>query len=251
MTAAIPPDRAIASRLAEVTTSAAIRALMEETEAALTEAEQRAAIEQANALDPARSPDAAAARETMVAAEFTVERLRRLLPRLEERRAALVAAEQLASWHREAEPLARAREVVVAELTSTYPRLVNELIDLLTRAQQIDEKIARLGTSPFDEHRRASGVPLTGVATLAAQLKLPEWGGSQQWPRPGLPMVALLAPVPGGDPRLTTPEWWKVKQEEANTVRTARQREAAQAEDDALARTIAQGTPVWWRRSSQ
>lgn len=125
-----------------------IAALIEETEAAIIEAEGAAESERTRALDPALSPDPVRARDAMQAAEFALERLRTLLPRLRERIGQVDAAERLARWRAEAEGIRAKRDALTAELAEVYPNLVDQLVDLLTRIKAVDTEIQRLGQAP-------------------------------------------------------------------------------------------------------
>src|SRR5689334_19987812 len=105
----------------ETITSAAIAKLVAETEAAIAEASRAAYEARSKALDPALSPDPAAARKAMEAAQFAVERLRTLLPRLRARHANLVEAEQRASWQADFAQVEAQRDAIAAELAEVYP----------------------------------------------------------------------------------------------------------------------------------
>ena len=55
---------------------------------------------------------------------------------------------------------------------------------------------------------------------IMKHLRLPNWEGSElpMWPPHRPPNAAVIAPMLGGDPRLYTGEWWKVKQEHAQAA---------------------------------
>src|SRR5262249_51217260 len=94
-------------------TSAQLAALVEQTTAALAEAEQLAAAEKAKAFDPVQAPDPRVAYELMVDAGFKADRLRTLLPRLQHRLAEVVRNEQAAAWIAERDQFAVERCSVI------------------------------------------------------------------------------------------------------------------------------------------
>jgi hypothetical protein len=78
-------ENKIASALsAAAITSSELAALIQETEAAIVEADKVAEQERLKALDPLRSPNATEARQAMEDAAFACDRLRTVLPRLQE-----------------------------------------------------------------------------------------------------------------------------------------------------------------------
>jgi hypothetical protein len=91
-------ERRIAAALTSDIPSADIAALVAETEAAISQVEAAAEAEREMALDPLASPDAAKARTAMEDAAFTRDRLRTVLPRLQERLQQVQAAEYAARW---------------------------------------------------------------------------------------------------------------------------------------------------------
>jgi hypothetical protein len=78
-------------------------------------------------------------------------------------------------------------------------------------------------------------------------LRLPNWEGAELplWPPhrpfiPGMPTFIL-----SGDPRLSTGEWWQVKQEKAEAATERAAREVAERE----AKTLANYHGLrWWER---
>ena len=72
--------------------------LITETEGAIAAADKAAEEERERALDPIASPDATKARETLQAAEFTRDRLKTVLPRLQKRHNELQELEYYAAW---------------------------------------------------------------------------------------------------------------------------------------------------------
>jgi hypothetical protein len=86
----------------------------------------------------------------------------------------------------------------------------------------------------------------TLAPSLTQELKLPNWNsGGFAWP-PHRPIdPAFFAPVVIGDPRLTTGDWWKVKQEEEARAAAAAQREEAERRAKSPAATATHAD--WWK----
>ena len=76
--------------------SDALAELIVETEAAIAAAEKAAEAERAKSLNLLQSPDADAAHAAMQSAEFAVERLRSVLPKLQRRHVPVASAEEYA-----------------------------------------------------------------------------------------------------------------------------------------------------------
>jgi hypothetical protein len=228
-------------------TSADLATQIADAEAAIAAADRAAETERTNALDPALSPDAKAAREAMQANKFGRDRLRTVLPRLEVRHREIAAAEYLAQWRADYEVLKVKRDALAAELASTYPTVVAQLVDLFTRIEANDAEISDLHLA----RPSGAGLHLLGgelVArnldaftraepSIAQQLQLPDWADAAKmaWPplltALGVLMAQGMAPAahPGGD-------WWRVK-EEAPCQRAA--------EQEAKAHENWHG-PRWW-----
>ncbi len=54
------------------------------------------------------------------------------------------------------------------------------------------------------------------------------------WPPYRPPNPTVIAPMLGGDPRLYSGDWWKVKQEEARALQARQEREEKEREAKAL-----------------
>src|SRR5262249_11239759 len=135
-------ERRIAAALADdAIASTAIAELIQETEAAITAADATAESERVKALDLARSPDPRAAREAMQAAEFSRDRLRTVLPRLQKRHDCVASAERKAAWVEQYDAIKVEHDAAVAELRSLYPKVVGELVDLLSRNRDLDARV--------------------------------------------------------------------------------------------------------------
>jgi hypothetical protein len=189
-------------------TSDDLASLIAETETAIAAADEAAEAEREKALDPALYPDPKAAREAIEAAEFARDRLRMLLPRLQE----APAAEYPARWESDYKRIEAKRDEW-ARKYAEYPKLVARLVDLFGSAKAVDEEVSRVnGSAPPGEHRRLLGVELTarGLESfstadppIAKGVQLPDWAHSARmaWPLPprsGAPKMvgkrALLAP---------------------------------------------------------
>jgi predicted transcriptional regulator len=212
-------EKKIATALADKDiASSNLAALIAETETAIAAADQAAEAEREKALDPALSPDPKAAREAIVAAEFARDRLRTLLPRLQEAQ----AAEYAARWASEYERV-QAKRDELARRYAEYPKLVARLVDLFGSAKALDEEVSRVnGSAPPGEHRRLRGVELsarglksfsTADPPIAKGVQLPDWAHSARtvWPPPRPFDPASFAPV-SFDRRLSA-EWGLVQEE--------------------------------------
>jgi hypothetical protein len=195
--------------------------LITETESAIATADKTAEEERAKALDPALSPDPKAAREAMQDAEFSRDRLKTLLPRLQARHKQLQAKEYEARWYAELEGVEAKRDALVEELR-VYPTMVAKLVDILSRIPAIDAEVSRINCSAppgvkgrlLGVEQQARGVKGFGVSgawdphgllSLAADLKLPKFeedGNRYQysWPPPqpnlALQYLATMPPDP-------------------------------------------------------
>jgi hypothetical protein len=196
--------------------------LIAETESAIATAAKTAEEERAKALDPALSPDPKAAREAMEDAEFTRDRLKTLLPRLQARYGEVCAAEYEVAWREDFERVEKLRDEMAAELRKTYLAAVAALVDLLgRRISAVDAQVSHVNRhappgvngrlrTVEREARNADGFApsgITGLLSLAADLKLPKFefeadGDRYQfsWPPPqpnlALQMIATMPPDP-------------------------------------------------------
>ena len=210
-------EKRISSALSDDITSTDLAALIAETEAAISEAEATAEAERAKGLDLLASPDAAKARTAMEDAAFTRDRLRTVLPRLRDRLREVQATEYAAAWEPEFKLVEAQRNELAKEFTSTYPKVVGQLIDLLRRTEECDREVGRInGSAPDGDGRRLRGVELTArgldnfnVAnpSIPGRLQLPDWERSERmaWPPPQVFVAAATPPFqfPGGG------AWWE------------------------------------------
>jgi hypothetical protein len=155
--------------------------------------------ERARALDPLRSPDAAKAREVMASTEFARDRLRSVLPRLEQRYEKVRRVEVKARWVASYEVAKAKVDAAAEELKALYPEYTNKLINLLLRIRQIDAEAKRVmdakpcpeASEPADSRcllaTELVARELTGIRpdlTLDRSLVLPDfkYPGRQAWP---------------------------------------------------------------------
>ena len=135
-------EHRIASALTDdAVTTAALSELIQETDAAIIAADATAESERAKALDPTLSPDPKAAREAMQTAEFARDRLRTVLPRLQKRYERVASAERKAAWVEQYDAIKAEHDVAVAELRNLYPKVVSELVELLSRNRELDARV--------------------------------------------------------------------------------------------------------------
>jgi hypothetical protein len=142
-------------------------ALIVETEVAATAADEAATKTREKALDPIVSPDATKERAAMEAAAFTHDRLRTVLPRLQQRFSKVRAAEEYARWVVDYEQAEAKRDAAAGELKALYPEFVAKLVDLLLRIEEVDREVKRVNSAkPFD----AKGANGDGRSLLETEL---------------------------------------------------------------------------------
>jgi hypothetical protein len=163
-----PLERRIASALVDdAVTSIELSKLISETQDAIKAAEQKAEHERAFALDPLHSPDAVKAREAMASAEFARDRLRTVLPRLEQWFEKVRRVEAKNRWVENYEITKAKVDAAAEELKSLYSEFVYPFVDLMLRIRQIDAESKRvMDTKPSPE----AGEPYDGRRLLATEL---------------------------------------------------------------------------------
>ena len=186
-------------------TSTDLMELIDETELAVAAAEETARAEYEKALDPIASPDAAKAKQSIWAAEFSRDRLRAFLSRLCRRLDEIETAEKAARWDADYAAIEPKLDALANEFAEVYPKLAGQLCDLFSRARAVDQECSRLNSEALSgEHRRLLGVELTARnlgsftrsnPSLINAVKLPDWANSDRmvWPPPQAPLAALLA----------------------------------------------------------
>ena len=176
-------------------TSTDLGQLIAETEVGITTADQTADEERVKALDPALSPDPKAAREAMQDAEFSRDRLKTLLPRLETRYREIAEAEALAVWRAEADELEPRGVALLDGFAEFYPEMAKRIADHLDDMRAFDKQVDDLN------RRRPNGVPALSRSTpaLAKDLRIPSpYKTGELWWPPPQPNLALqyLAAMP-------------------------------------------------------
>jgi hypothetical protein len=213
-----PLEQRISTVLADPqVTSTDLMELIDEASLAVTTAEEAARAEYERALDPIASPDAAKAKRSIWAAEFSRDRLRAFLSRLWARLDEIETAEKAARWDADYAAIEAKRDALAKEFAETYPKVTEQLCDLFSRARAVDQECSRLNSEALSgEHRRLLGVELTARKlgsftrnnhSLMDAVKLPDWADSDRmvWPPPQAPLAAILAAsmAPPPDARFT------------------------------------------------
>jgi hypothetical protein len=218
--------------------------LITETESAIATADKTAKEERAKALDPALSPDPKAAREAMQDAEFSRDRLKTVLPRLQKRHNELQEMEYYAAWRADFERVEAKRDALAAEYAETYPQVVERLVDLLHRVEACDceaSHINRMAPSGARAHLRGVELTARGIERLlqpdvviAKELRLPTFkrGANEPllaWPPPQPSLAAQMAGmrVPGGP----GPDWHAAMEERDRRRREESERLSAYYEE--------------------
>ena len=194
------------SRIATALTATDIKSsnlatLIAETEAAITTADKTAEEERTKALDPIASPDATKAREAMQAAEFSRDRLRTVLPRLQAKHKEVNEQEHAVAWTADYAAVKARRDAAAQMLRERYPAIVDELVTLMTNIASTDKEVERVNAAaPYGDHPRLRGTELTARGldrlmqpdvSIAQELKLPNFTRGA-----GEPLLAYPLPQP-------------------------------------------------------
>jgi hypothetical protein len=238
-------EKRIATALTSDVKATDLAALIVEVETA--QADTEADTEREKALDVLVSPDASKARAAAEDAAFTRDRLRNVMPRLQQRQQKVAMAEEIARWLPQHDAAKARCDELAQRLRDIYVEFVDEFMPLVTEIEDADREIRRVNEALPNEG--ATGLYLRSVAeacggnNLLKDLRLPAWqaGAAPLWPRQFNP--ALIAPVVAGDPRQSSGDWWRIKEEEARALRERQEREAA--DEQAKARANWRG-PRWW-----
>jgi hypothetical protein len=159
--------------------SAALAALIQETEAALTEADKGVEEARIKALDLSTDPAKALAAQQAV--ELKRDRLRGALPKLREGYRGTVEAERQAAWLERAKELEIERNAIAKTFFELYPALVSQLVRLFERTIACDKAV---NAHNYDLPAGVMSVPgLAEWVGLANMVKLPNYmGGPAAWP---------------------------------------------------------------------
>jgi hypothetical protein len=200
--------------------SSDLAALITEVEAAVAAADDAAITAREQALDPIVMPDPAKARAAMEAAAFNRDRLRTVLPRLQQHFREVCSREEYAHWVAQYEAIKIKRDAAAAELRTIYPEFATKLTDLLLRIEVVDREVVRVRSAkPFDAKESngdgrwlleteltARGLDHFGVHDhrILKDLQLPSFGEPTKlaWPVQKLVDWGSVVPVfrhPGAD----------------------------------------------------
>jgi hypothetical protein len=186
-------------------TSAELRGLIPETQAALTAAEATAQSEREKALNPVTSPDSAEAGQVVWTAEFRRDRLWSFLSHLRQRLVEVDASERAALWQADYEAVREKRDELADEFAELYPGLAAQLCDLFRRTEALDQECDRINSeAPKGESRRLLGAELTARnlksfsrsdPSVIDLVKLPDWSQCDRmiWPPPKIPLSVIIA----------------------------------------------------------
>jgi hypothetical protein len=237
-------EERLAAAFSDDIKAADLAALIAETEAAVVVAAENAERERKTALDIA-SPDAKAARAAAEDARFRLDRLRTVLPRLQQRHEEAQQTEYLEQWFDDYIAIEAERDALAAELRELYPEWARKLIDLLTRIAANDGEISKLLQARPAGAPNLRGAELEArnldafnrsVPSIATELKLPAWGGTDavKWPPPRLPLGVIVAQSMGFSPHPGA-DWAQANEEHAVDQRAEQKRVASYREQQANA----------------
>src|SRR5471030_1816738 len=116
--------------------SNALYDLVEEAKTAITTASNDAAIAKVVALDPLQSPDADTARVAMETARFKADRLKSLLPRLQERLIETGNQEDYTAWRKKFDPLKSKVAAAAEKLAAVYAKSASDLVVLFSEIEK-------------------------------------------------------------------------------------------------------------------
>ena len=231
--------------------SSALATLIAETEVATADADKAAIQAREQALDPIASPDPNKARATMESAKFTADRLRNVLPRLQERFDKVYLDERYAAWVTQYEAIKPERDAANTKFRTAFANLVAEIIPQMVHLEQINAEASRVSAAKPTRAREANGDGrwlADGpddqiIRAIMQNLKLPdaEKPNALVWPPYRGIDVASVVPIfghPGAD-------WWQVTQAE-NARRRAEDEARAEALQEEEARV--RNDPKLWRR---
>ena len=157
----------------------------------------------------------------MEQAAFARDRLKALLPRLQQRHQQMVAQERAVRWNATADQVQVQRDALANEFAETYPALVNGLVDLFERLRAMDEEVFRVNVAaPNAENRRLSRI---GQDPIISATKLFIAAGQQVWPPPALLALQMAAPILSGP----GPDWHQALAQRDRERRAEGQRVAA------------------------
>lgn len=171
--------------------------LLSDVEKAIADAEHVIATESARALElETESPDDCVL--AIKKAELRIERLRKAVPKLEDKIQRLVAREVAASWARQFDSLKNERDALAKELSALYPPFVQNLANLFARIDALDARISALNAhAPHGEVRRLLETELKARSLDRFSAEQPPLRETLKLPDPGYTReVCFPPPVP-------------------------------------------------------
>jgi hypothetical protein len=213
--------------------------LMAETEAAITAADQTAIEARELALDPVASPHPAKARAAMEDAAFTRDRLRNVLPRLQQRYDDVFSREEDTRWMIMYDAIKPEVDAAAEELRTVYTEFAAKLVPLLSRIEVIDREVRRVQQAKPINSRSGRYLLETELVARGLEqfrtydhritkdgLQLPDWDRPSKlaWPPYRGIDIASIVPIfqhPGD-------RWFEAQQEE-NARRRAEDEKRAEA----------------------
>ena len=152
-------------------------------------------------MDPIASPDATMALEAMQTAEFSRDRLRTVLPRLQAKHKEVKEQEHAAAWTADYAAVKAKRDAIAQMLRERYPAIVDELVTLMTNIAITDKEIDRINAAaPYGDFPRLRSVELTARGldrllqpdiSIVQELRLPNFTRAANEP-----LLAYPPPVP-------------------------------------------------------
>jgi hypothetical protein len=210
----------------------AIVALIAEVEGAIATMDETISIERAKALDLVASPDSIAAREQLIALEFSRDRVKAALPKLQNQHKEVAALEYNAAWNKRLAVVEKERAVVAAALAEFCPQMASKLIALLAQVRATDQRLSEVwqaSPSGAGGDRRKTELfarDMAGysrdVPEIAQELMLPPWrAGEASWPPRGryvAPLMIFGGGAPGGP---YSADWAAHRQQRAEAEKRA------------------------------
>jgi hypothetical protein len=179
--------------------------LISDTESAIITATNEAQIAHEQFFDPVATPDYHQARDRMELTQHTAERLRTLLPRIQQKAREAEHEADRQNWQARYEAAAVQRDSLAKELRDLYPKVESQLVSLFARIATNDAALSELhGSRPSGCKGVLLGAELTArdltefnrdQPSLTRELRLPEFVESCRlaYPAPTTPASVMIA----------------------------------------------------------
>ena len=187
----------------------------------------------------------------MESAKFTADRLRNVLPRLQQRFDKVYLDEQYAAWRPQYEAIKAERDAANAKFRTAFTAFVADIVPQMLRLEQINAETSQVSAAKPTRAREATNddrwlaySPEDQVIhTIMQNLKLPDWEkpNALAWPQPVNYFSASIVPIFQN----TGANWHEVLEEE-NARRRADDEKRAEALHEEEARV--RNNPALWRR---